>query len=77
MLAWPDCDGCNMLVDDGGDATLLIHEGFKWEASFAKDGKRLKKLVLDESKAARALLAAPGQRRDPVCAHRVGRRPRL
>jgi len=27
-----------MLVDDGGDATLLIHEGTKAEAAFAKDG---------------------------------------
>jgi adenosylhomocysteinase len=27
-----------MLVDDGGDATLLIHEGVKAEALFAKDG---------------------------------------
>jgi adenosylhomocysteinase len=27
-----------MIVDDGGDATLLIHEGFKWEESFAKVG---------------------------------------
>lgn len=24
-LNWGDEDGCNMLVDDGGDATLLIH----------------------------------------------------
>ena len=39
MLEWPGSDGCNMIVDDGGDATLLIHEGFKWEESFAKDGK--------------------------------------
>ena len=38
MLEWPGRDGCNMIVDDGGDATLLIHEGFKWEESFAKDG---------------------------------------
>lgn len=28
----------NMLVDDGGDATLLIHEGVKAEAAFKKDG---------------------------------------
>merc|ERR1712232_1006802 len=27
------------IVDDGGDATLLIHEGVKFEASFAKDGQ--------------------------------------
>ncbi len=38
MLTWPgDVSGPNLIVDDGGDATLLIHEGFKWEESFAKD----------------------------------------
>ena len=25
MLTWPDGKGCDLLVDDGGDATLLIH----------------------------------------------------
>ena len=24
-LNWPDSDGCDLIVDDGGDATLLIH----------------------------------------------------
>jgi len=39
-LVWPDDDGCcNMIVDDGGDATLLIHEGVKAEAEFKKSGK--------------------------------------
>jgi len=38
-LIWPDAEGGpNMLVDDGGDATLLIHEGVKAEAAFKKDG---------------------------------------
>merc|ERR1719436_512141 len=37
-LCWPDADGPHMIVDDGGDATLLIHEGVKAEAAFAKDG---------------------------------------
>lgn len=37
-LTWPDGDGPDLLVDDGGDATLLIHEGVKAEAAFAKDG---------------------------------------
>ncbi len=27
------------MIDDGGDATLLIHEGAKWEASFKKNGE--------------------------------------
>jgi len=38
MLTWPGCAGPDMLVDDGGDATLLIHEGVKAEALFEKNG---------------------------------------
>jgi len=38
MLEWPNTDGCDMIVDDGGDATLLIHEGVKFEDQYAKDG---------------------------------------
>lgn len=38
MLTWPESDGADILIDDGGDATLLIHEGVKAEALFAKDG---------------------------------------
>src|SRR5688572_31184475 len=30
-LMWPDGGGPNMLLDDGGDATLLIHKGFEYE----------------------------------------------
>jgi len=39
-LSWSDKDGApNMLVDDGGDATLLIHEGVKAEAAYKENGK--------------------------------------
>merc|ERR1719230_1224183 len=38
MMTWPGCDGCDQLVDDGGDATLLIHKGKEFEEKFAKDG---------------------------------------
>jgi adenosylhomocysteinase len=34
-LTWPDGSGPNMLLDDGGDATLLVHKG----AEFEKAGK--------------------------------------
>merc|ERR1719253_2568629 len=37
-LTWPDGSGPEMIVDDGGDATLLIHEGVAAELSFEKDG---------------------------------------
>jgi adenosylhomocysteinase len=30
-LMWPDGSGPNMLLDDGGDATLLIHKGAEFE----------------------------------------------
>ena len=34
-LRWPDNQGPNMLLDDGGDATLLVHLGVECEASGA------------------------------------------
>jgi adenosylhomocysteinase len=37
-LSWPGQDGPNVIVDDGGDVTLLIHEGVKAEKAFALDG---------------------------------------
>jgi len=37
-LTWPDGEGPDMIVDDGGDATLLIHEGYKWEEEYEKSG---------------------------------------
>ena len=30
-LSWPDGEGPNMVLDDGGDATLLIHKGMEYE----------------------------------------------
>ncbi len=30
-LSWPDEDGPNLIVDDGGDATLLVHKGAEYE----------------------------------------------
>jgi adenosylhomocysteinase len=34
-LTWPDGDGPNMILDDGGDATLLVHLGVEYEAAGA------------------------------------------
>ncbi len=31
VLRWPDGDGPNMILDDGGDATLLVHKGVEVE----------------------------------------------
>merc|ERR1711866_32834 len=38
MMTVPGADGCDQLVDDGGDATLLIHKGKEFGEKYAKDG---------------------------------------
>ncbi len=35
VLNWPDGNGPNMILDDGGDATLLVHKGAEFEAAGA------------------------------------------
>ena len=32
ILTWPG-EGANMILDDGGDATMLVHKGKEWEAA--------------------------------------------
>jgi adenosylhomocysteinase len=32
-LSWPEAEGPNMILDDGGDATLLVHKGAEFEAA--------------------------------------------
>jgi adenosylhomocysteinase len=34
-LSWPDGEGPNMILDDGGDATLLVHKGVEYEKAGA------------------------------------------
>jgi len=33
ILTWPGDEGPNMILDDGGDATMLVHRGVEWEAA--------------------------------------------
>jgi adenosylhomocysteinase len=35
VVAWPDGGGPNMILDDGGDVTLLVHKGVQFEAAGA------------------------------------------
>ncbi|GAA3419594.1 adenosylhomocysteinase [Streptosporangium vulgare] len=34
-LTWPGADGPNMILDDGGDATMLVHKGSEYEKAGA------------------------------------------
>jgi adenosylhomocysteinase len=33
VVRWPDGGGPNMILDDGGDATMLVHKGTEYEAA--------------------------------------------
>jgi adenosylhomocysteinase len=35
VVNWPDGEGPNMILDDGGDATMLVHKGKEYEAAGA------------------------------------------
>ncbi len=37
-IDWGDESGPNLIVDDGGDMTLLILEGAEWEAKYEETG---------------------------------------
>ncbi|MFI8522697.1 adenosylhomocysteinase [Streptomyces sp. NPDC085481] len=50
-LTWPDADGPNMILDDGGDATLLVHLGVERQKSGA-----LPEAASEEMAVVRALL---------------------
>ena len=38
VFSWPDAAGPNMILDDGGDATMLVHKGVEFEAAGAVPG---------------------------------------
>ena len=74
MMTWPVTsgdDGPNMILDDGGDATLLVHKGAEFEklgeVPDADDG--VERRVRDR---ARAAAAQPARRPDEVDAHGRG-----
>ncbi|HPN40198.1 MAG TPA: adenosylhomocysteinase [Candidatus Cloacimonadota bacterium] len=37
-LSWPNGQGPDLIVDDGGDATLMVHEGYRLEELYAATG---------------------------------------
>ena len=63
-LTWPDGATPNMLLDDGGDATMFVHKGAEYEKaggvpSAADDDADEWKVILDRLRA--SLAAAPGK----------------
>ncbi len=61
-LTWPDGSGPQLIVDDGGDATLLLHRGFQAEkdASFLDDPTDVEELQVINALIKRVLKEEPG-----------------
>jgi len=55
-MIWPDGSGPNLIVDDGGDATLLIHKGVEYDAAGA-----VPTAAADDSHEWKVVLALLGQ----------------
>ncbi|MFP3958638.1 MAG: adenosylhomocysteinase [Spirochaetaceae bacterium] len=68
-LTWPDGSGPDLVVDDGGDATLLIHRGYRAE----EDSSILQGAGDDKELAVVNALLERTLREDPQFWHRVAR----
>jgi adenosylhomocysteinase len=63
-LTWPDGQSPNMILDDGGDATLFVHKGAEYEAagavpSAAEGDSEEWRVILDQLRT--SLAEAPGK----------------
>ncbi len=65
-LTWPDGSGPDLIVDDGGDATLFIHEGVRCEKdpSLLEQPCDNKELKIVRERLARGLRRSPRRWRD-------------
>ena len=69
MLTVQGAEGCDQLVDDGGEATLWMHNGIELEAAFAKDRSlpdpkdRITDLINQDTEVQSALQSTSTQRR--------------
>jgi len=55
-ITWPNSDGPDLIVDDGGDMTLLVHEGVKWELEHEADPTKIPHPENEENEEIRAIL---------------------
>ena len=66
-MTWPDGSGPNLIVDDGGDATLLVHRGYYAE----KDPSILQQPTTNKELAIVNRVLRETQAEDPQFFHRV------
>ena len=70
-LNFPAGEGPDLIVDDGGDATLAIHIGYEWEKEYQKTGKSPEIDSTDKERTILYKLLVDGIKKDPEHWHRV------
>ena len=70
-LTFPDGSGPDLIVDDGGDATLLIHKGFELEEYYAKHRETPKITTENEEEKIIEKLIREVLKKDPNHWHKV------
>ena len=70
-LTFPDGSGPDLIVDDGGDATLLIHKGFELEEYYAKHRETPKITTENEEERIIEKLIREVLKKDPNHWHKV------
>ncbi len=70
VINWPDGGGPNMILDDGGDATLLVHKGVEYEKAGA-----VPQPTADDNEEWRAVLGVLSRtfERDPQHWHKLAK----
>jgi adenosylhomocysteinase len=64
-LSFPGGKGPNLIVDDGGDATLMVHRGYQLEKVLAETGKLAEVIEGTEDEVALANNLSEGIRKNP------------
>jgi len=70
-LSWPNGKGPDLIVDDGGDATLMVHEGYRLEEEMARLGKKPSANSKSEEMRIVQKLLISGLEKDPQKWHRM------
>ncbi len=70
-LNWDNGSGPDLVVDDGGDATLMIHEGYRLEEEFSKTGNMPEVSSSNKELAIVQRLLTKDLQKDPQKWHRI------
>ena len=70
-LTWNDGNGPDSIVDDGGDATLMVHEGYRLEELFKQTGKLPEPAASEEEKLVLQKTLLEDMAADPLKWHRI------